>query len=169
MHETQGHSSYACVRRGQSWHGLQEVHNDAVAAHTFYLTSLPRPPAISMSSKLRTCYNRDGTLITDIAYQPCNSDASRDSVCCGTNHQAAGQRNVANDVCETNGLCQNYEPFDGTNEGVKLWWRQGCTDPTWKSAECLENVCNDALVSFKGNCKRGLVLEISSGKARMRL
>jgi hypothetical protein len=110
----------------------------------------------SMSSITRICYNRDGTPITDIAYQPCNNDTSRDSVCCGTNHQGAGQTNVADDVCEANGLCQNYESFDGTNEGVKLWWRQGCTDPTWESAECLGNVCDDALVSYKGSSNRKL-------------
>jgi hypothetical protein len=76
---------------------------------------------------------RDGTQITDIAYQPCDNNPSRDSVCCGTNHQGAGQTKVTDDVCEANGLCQNYEPFDGTNEGVQMWWRQGCTDPTWES------------------------------------
>jgi hypothetical protein len=101
-----------------------------------------------MTSSARTCYNRDGTQITDIAYQPCDNNPSRDSVCCGTNHQGAGQTKVADDVCEANGLCQNYEPFDGTNDGVKMWWRQGCTDPTCESEECLGNVCDDALVSW---------------------
>ncbi|KAF3043042.1 hypothetical protein E8E11_005969 [Didymella keratinophila] len=86
------------------------------------------------------CYSRNGTLITDIAYQPCSS--SGESACCGTNHNGAGHVNVANDVCESNGLCQNYEAFDGTNKGVKLWWRQGCTDPTWSSPNCLASVCN---------------------------
>ena len=87
-----------------------------------------------------SCYSRNGTLITDIAYQPCSSIG--ESACCGTNHDGAGHTNVANDVCETNGLCQNYEAFDGTNEGVKLWWRQGCTDPEWKSPNCLASVCD---------------------------
>lgn len=90
----------------------------------------------------RTCYARNGTAITDIAYQPCASDSTRDSPCCGTNHQGAGHLNVANDVCDSNGLCQNFEAFDGTNEGVKIWWRQGCTDPTWQSEACLKDVCN---------------------------
>ena len=88
----------------------------------------------------RNCYSRNGTLITDIAYQACSS--SGDSACCGTNHDGAGHVGVANDVCDANGLCQNFEPYDGTNEGVKMWWRQGCTDPTWSSPNCLANVCD---------------------------
>jgi hypothetical protein len=100
------------------------------------------------SSPPRICYTRNGTQITDSAYQPCNSDRTRDSGCCGTNHSGAGHVGIANDVCDPNGLCQNYEAFDGTNEGVKLWWRQGCTDPTWESEECLKDVCNFARVSF---------------------
>ena len=100
-----------------------------------------------MASINRTCYNRDGSPITDISYQPCLSDPDRDSFCCGTNHQGAGQTNVADDVCESNGLCQNYEAFDGTNANVKLWWRNGCTDPTWQSAECLGSICNNSTVS----------------------
>lgn len=102
---------------------------------------------LKMASKARTCYNRDGTEISNDAYQPCISDSTRESFCCGTNHQGAGETNVADDVCESNGLCQNYEAFNGSNEGVKLWWRQGCTDPTWQSEECLRDVCNDGQVS----------------------
>jgi hypothetical protein len=94
----------------------------------------------------RSCYTRNGTLIADIAYQPCSSSPSVDSPCCGTNHQGAGHTNVADDTCEANGLCQNFEAFDGTNAGVKNWWRQGCTDPTWRSEKCLGTVCDFAKV-----------------------
>lgn len=97
------------------------------------------------STGRRNCYTRNGTLINDVAYQACNNDTSRDSVCCGLNHQGAGRPQVANDVCESNGLCQNFEAYDGTNEGEKLWWRQGCTDPTWQSEFCLASVCNFAM------------------------
>ncbi|KAF2624403.1 hypothetical protein BU25DRAFT_450769 [Macroventuria anomochaeta] len=103
------------------------------------IVSLLTLPTFVTSSN---CYSRNGTLIADIAYQPCSS--SGESACCGTNHDGAGDVGVANDVCETNGLCQNYEGFDGTNEGVKLWWRQGCTDPTWSSPNCLASVCDTA-------------------------
>jgi hypothetical protein len=108
---------------------------------------------MSSSSQSRTCYTRNGTTITDISYQPCTSDPSRDSVCCGTNHQGAGQLNVANDVCDPTGLCQNFEAYDGTNAGVKNWWRQGCTDPTWQSESCLKNVCNFDKVSLRRSWK----------------
>lgn len=100
-----------------------------------------------MALNARNCYTRNGTLITNIAYQPCSNDTSRDSACCGINHQGAGDLNVVNDVCEPNGLCQNYEAYDGTNKGVKAWGRQGCTDPTWESGYCLGSVCNYPLVS----------------------
>lgn len=92
------------------------------AKSTLILAVVTLPSHVTSSS-----YSRNGTIITDIAYQPCSSTG--ESACCGTNHDGAGHTNVANDVCETNGLCQNYESFDDTNEGVKLWWRQGCTDP----------------------------------------
>jgi hypothetical protein len=125
-------------------------------------------PQPSMSSAKRVCYNRNGTQITDIAYQPCNSDVSRDSVCCGTNHQGAGQLLVANDVCDPNGLCQNFEAFDGTNQGVKNWWRQGCTDPTWQSESCLKNVCNFGKVSLSYGACRPVVEANKGGSGRLR-
>ncbi|KAF2680488.1 hypothetical protein K458DRAFT_421426 [Lentithecium fluviatile CBS 122367] len=87
------------------------------------------------------CYTRNGTTIKSEAYQPCNK-TTPDSQCCGTNHSGAGDTGVADDVCESSGLCQNFEGFDGTNEGQQLWWRGGCTDPTWQSPYCLKDVCN---------------------------
>lgn len=116
-----------------------------------------------MASSTRNCYSRNGTQIVDVAYQPCSSDSSRDSVCCGTNHQGAGHANVANDICDPNGLCQNFEAFDGTNAGVKVWWRQGCTDPTWQSEDCLRDVCNFAKVRDLGTkLLKDLVKELTS-------
>jgi hypothetical protein len=108
-----------------------------------------------MNSPTRICYTRNGTQINDTAYRACTTDRTRDSACCGTNHQGAGDTGVANDVCESNGLCQNFEPYDGTNEGAKLWWRQGCTDPTWESEYCLKDVCNFARVSCFSDDKLG--------------
>ena len=93
------------------------------------------------------CYSRNGTLITSKAYQPCSKDTTRDSVCCGINHSGAGDTGVANDICETNGLCQNWEGKVGNEQPDKIWWRQGCTDPTWESPYCLKDVCNFDLVS----------------------
>ncbi|KAK0116620.1 hypothetical protein ONS96_012476 [Cadophora gregata f. sp. sojae] len=76
------------------------------------------------------CYNRDGSEIKDPAYQPCNQFAGAVSQCCGTNHTGV----VAPDTCQANGLCQN--------NGDSVFWRQGCTDKTWKSPFCL-NLCTD--------------------------
>jgi hypothetical protein len=124
---------------------LGKTRNSTIKLHFHH--SVASSPS-NMSSAKRVCYTRNGTQITDIAYQPCNSDVSRDSVCCGTNHQGAGHLLVANDACDPNGLCQNFEAFDGTNQGVKNWWRQGCTDPTWQSESCLKDVCNFGKVSL---------------------
>lgn len=115
---------------------MQIASSTSMYARSALLFVLSTIPAFAAGS----CYSRNGTLITDIAYQPCSSLG--ESACCGTNHDGAGHVNVANDVCEPNGLCQNYEAFDGTNQGVKLWWRQGCTDPTWSSPNCLASVCD---------------------------
>lgn len=90
----------------------------------------------------RSCYTRNGTQIADIAFQPCSS--SGDSACCATNNGGAGKIGIANDVCDPNGLCRNFEGFDGSNEGEIVWWRKGCTDPSWNSPDCLGNVCNTA-------------------------
>ena len=94
-----------------------------------------------MSLKSRYCYTRNGTPITDSAYQPCNN-GTQHSACCGTNHSGAGHTGIADDTCETNGLCANFESFTGDNKGVKMYWRQGCTDPTWQSEYCLGHVCD---------------------------
>lgn len=67
-----------------------------------------------------TCYNPDGSEIKDPAYQACNQFAGSVSQCCGTNHTGV----VAPDTCQANGLCQN--------NGDSVYWRQGCTDKTWK-------------------------------------
>lgn len=84
-----------------------------------------------------TCYNPDGSEIKDPAYQACNQFLGAFSPCCGTNHTGV----VAPDTCQTNGLCQN--------NGDSVYWRQGCTDKTWKSPFCL-HLCTDPQVSLCG-------------------
>ncbi|KAH6639422.1 hypothetical protein C7974DRAFT_131060 [Boeremia exigua] len=98
------------------------------------------------------CYFRNGTTSRSTmgeAYQPCNN-STQGSACCGTNHEGAGDIGVANDRCLPNGLCQNFVGYDPAlnNEGQQLWWRQGCTDPTWQSPYCLGNVCNGTEYAF---------------------
>jgi len=87
------------------------------------------------------CYSRNGTTLLNPAFQPC-SNATTYSACCMTNHSGAGDVGVADDVCMENGLCQNFASFNGKNEGVQVWGRQGCTDPLWNSPYCLGDVCN---------------------------
>jgi hypothetical protein len=90
------------------------------------------------------CYNRDGTQIQDSVYQPCNNDTTEHSACCGLRHTANGDKGIADDICESIGLCQNWGPYTlGSPPPEKLWWRQGCTDPKWKSEFCLGAVCDE--------------------------
>ncbi|KAF8851907.1 hypothetical protein BDZ45DRAFT_765285 [Acephala macrosclerotiorum] len=84
---------------------------------------------LSVRQVAATCYNPDGSAITDVAYQPCNQVLGVYSMCCGTNHTGV----VAPDICLPDGLCQN--------SGDSVYWRQGCTDKTWKSPYCLSQLC----------------------------
>jgi len=81
-----------------------------------------------------TCYNPDGTAVTEPAFQPCKQVVGQISQCCGTNWTGGV---VAPDTCQPNGLCLN------SYEGAPLYWRGSCTDPTWKSPNCLKNLCTD--------------------------
>lgn len=91
------------------------------------------------------CYSRNGTVLLNPAFQPCNN-ATKYSACCMTNHSGAGDVGIANDVCMENGLCQNYAPFNNENEGEQVWGRQACTDSLWNSPYCLGDVCNEPKV-----------------------
>lgn len=79
-----------------------------------------------------TCYNPDGSEITNPAFQPCNQVVGKFSMCCGTNWTGGV---VMPDTCQENGLCLN------SFENEPLYWRGSCTDPTWKSPNCLANLC----------------------------
>jgi hypothetical protein len=58
---------------------------------------------------------------------PPSSPATRGhhSMCCRTN-------DTTPDNCRPDGLCQD------TIETQRLVWRESCTDPTWRAAECLK-------------------------------
>lgn len=75
------------------------------------------------------CYLPDGTdsnvLYHSTANQPCNS-GNEFGMCCAINR-------VNPDVCRSDGLCQSRD--DGNV------WRDGCTDPSWKSSNCIK-LCN---------------------------
>ncbi|KAE9366067.1 hypothetical protein N431DRAFT_88937 [Stipitochalara longipes BDJ] len=73
-------------------------------------------------------------------YQPCVSTQNIVSMCCVLNITvlaSLGESYNNFDSCLTNGLCQT--PASHHSRGF-------CTDPTWKSPNCL-NACTDPSVS----------------------
>ena len=53
---------------------------------------------------------------------------------------------MVQDICTTNGLCQNYWTYY-SGRRLLTYWRGGCSDPTWNSPFCLKGVCVDDNVS----------------------
>ena len=72
------------------------------------------------------CYYPDGSIEqnNEKEYQPCDP-GDEHSMCCATNRTKA-------DRCRGDGFC--FSTWD-----LNLW-REGCTDPTWKSPRC-NKVC----------------------------
>lgn len=82
-----------------------------------------------------TCYYPNGGVEANPAFVPCGTGPV--SMCCGTNW-TANSGGISNDKCEANGLCVNswnHQP---------LYWRSSCSDPTWKSPFCLQNLCTNS-------------------------
>lgn len=81
---------------------------------------------IFYSSSRAACYYPNGSdenaRLSVEVYQPCDS-GDEHSMCCALNRTIA-------DKCRKDGLC------------VSTWdsniWRDGCTDPTWKSSSCIK-------------------------------
>jgi hypothetical protein len=88
-----------------------------------------------------TCYMPNGTAVLNDAFQPCNQ-TTQFSMCCGTNWTNGF---IEVDVCLPNGLCLNHNQ-DGSN--TPLYWRDTCTDPTWKSPNCIQNLCSTQVVPW---------------------
>src|SRR5436305_7092778 len=78
------------------------------------------------------CYHPYGSVVIPSDYKPCNSVEGQFSMCCAT-----FRANDA-DTCLANGLCRNYAENSQGNGIDLLWWRESCTDPTWKSPYCLQ-------------------------------
>jgi hypothetical protein len=84
-------------------------------------------------------------------YSPCNNQTGVVSMCC-----AIGPARLADypDTCSSNGLCLSE---DGT------WWRESCTDPTWKDPACVQLYVNGSYNGQEGdslerfNCSRVLM------------
>ena len=73
-----------------------------------------------------TCYHPNGQIVTDLDYEPCDqAAAATGTMCCNLN------RANFPDTCASNGLCRNGGDT----------FRDSCTDPTWKSPMCLQQLC----------------------------
>jgi hypothetical protein len=96
---------------------------------------------VNADALLAPCYLPNGSTVPlSSAYQPCISTQNVHSMCCVLNVtalQALGEGPSNADVCLENGMCQT------PNGGFA---RDLCTDPTWKSPNCL-NICTDPSVS----------------------
>lgn len=96
------------------------------------------------------CYSPDGNKVDDPAFQPCVAASGTISMCCATNRTSDA------DTCLPNGLCHNpcvSPDLCGGSTGGK-YWRESCTDQSWKSEFCLKQLCTDpsqAEGSAKGN------------------
>lgn len=92
---------------------------------------------------LANCYLPNGTALPlSAAYQPCISTQNVFSMCCVLNTtalEAIGESAANLDTCLENGMCQ-------PPAGIGGFTRDLCTDPTWKSPNCL-NVCVGGTVS----------------------
>jgi hypothetical protein len=72
------------------------------------------------------CYGIDGTPYATLdRYIPCNAT----SVATGGHTSCC----APSDKCLTNGFCQN--PYDNQIK-ANIFWRNGCTDPTWNDPAC---------------------------------
>ena len=96
------------------------------------------------AADLSNCYLPDGTQLPfSRAYEPCVKTTGVVSMCCVLNSTAltAGGGSLSQiDTCLPNGLCQTYLQ--------DVYARDACTDPTWKSPNCL-TACSGGNVSAR--------------------
>jgi hypothetical protein len=102
----------------------------------FRLLHLLLTSAASVAA-LSDCYLPNGSAFPlSAAYEPCIATENDFSMCCVLNITALvalGESEANLDTCLPNGMCQ-------PPAGVGGFTRDLCTDPTWKSPNCL-NVC----------------------------
>lgn len=94
-------------------------------------------PRLVISQK--QCFRPSGIAVTNPVYQPCIQVDGVESMCCRLN-------DTNPDTCHPNGLCM------ATQEGDNLgYWRDFCTDSTWRSPNCLRDICtNEVRLKEKG-------------------
>lgn len=98
-----------------------------------------------------TCYDLDGSIVTDPAFQPCNAIEGAVTVCCATNRTnhfgGSSSDGITADQCLPNGLCHNIIIFSPSSTEER-YWRNGCSTSPVDSVHCLD-VCTqpDEVVS----------------------
>ena len=108
---------------------------------------------------LSDCYLPNGTALPlSSAYEPCIATENVFSMCCVLNVtalEALGFTEARLDTCLPNGMCQAPASVGG-------FARDMCTDPTWKSPNCL-NICVGGSVSPVFSSSPNLRLTIQGG------
>jgi hypothetical protein len=117
-------------------------HSTSLKMSQYRLLHLLLTSAASVAA-LSDCYLPNGTAFPlSAAYEPCIATENVFSMCCVLNVTALvalGESEANLDTCLPNGMCQ-------PPAGVGGFTRDLCTDPTWKSPNCL-NVCVGGSVS----------------------
>lgn len=124
------------------------MHHTLVPFALSFLFSFPTfSEAQAKDSKIARCYYPDGRLRTSLDYQPCSNVVGQHSMCCALANRGAGA-----DLCLPNGLCSAFTS-DGSQTAL---WREGCTDPTWKSPACLKicMIASEEYSKYKNNKDR---------------
>lgn len=105
---------------------------------------------------LSTCYNPDGSVADDHAYQPCIAINGAKSMCCALNRTNPSGGHLSNgwvaDLCLENGLCQNVVNVTedgGDNYALSsTFWRDQCWSPDWNSSGNCLNYCMGSTVCY---------------------
>jgi hypothetical protein len=106
---------------------------------TFYTHQLHLSLLFLLPLVAATCYYPNGTAVDDPSFQPCAATSGAVSMCCATNRASQA------DECLANGLCHNpcvSADLCGGSTGGK-YWRESCTDSSWESEFCLNQLCTD--------------------------
>jgi hypothetical protein len=123
----------AAGRFSSLWHLVEMAFAMAITMAAKYLWLLA---VISPAIAGATCYVPPaGDAINGVAeapqYNSCNPDQA-ESMCC-RNETTTGE---PYDTCAPNGLCRQ------SGDSSSSFWRESCTDSTWKSPACLKLPCD---------------------------
>lgn len=103
----------------------------------FIITAL-----LPVTGATTTCYYPNGSPVGNDEYTPCRNNTGY-TMCCRTG-------GLVPDTCDENGLCYNIcdQMGSGCHNNPGTFWRESCTDQSWQSPYCLQNLCTDKSVSF---------------------